>query len=153
VHAKITLANGSYSNRTHIDATLRTAHLNFIYEGCDPSPDPSKITLQTDGSCKDAKDYFLERQGNQATIFDTVGEIVAKYNEAPSARCTNPTKLEIASTYSLQDLYTQFQNKSCYPTHLVIRDSDQAAHSRIVKETKSKGLCNLKDVHITKDGF
>ena len=152
--AKITLQNGSYSNRTHIDMALGTANLNFVYEGCDQTPDPSKIKLSTDGSCKDAKSYFLENSSGKKTISGTVGEITAKYNDNSTETCANQVKVNISSNYTLDKIYKDFKKKGCKPTHMVIRDSDQKSHNRTPpKSTGNKNLCTLQNTKVKKPGF
>ena len=155
VFAKITLLNGTYTNRTHIDPALRTANLNFKYVGCDQNPSPSKIRLSTNGDCKDASPYFLERDGNNTSIAGTVGEILATYydDSAVETNCTEKVTRTLTSNYSISNLYEQLEQKGCKPTHLVVRDSDQSDFNHYTKATGSKALCKLKDTKITKDGF
>ncbi|MCJ8275851.1 MAG: hypothetical protein MJK18_03345, partial [Bdellovibrionales bacterium] len=150
--ARITLTNGSYYNRTMIDTALRTANLNFTYEGCNPNPNPNQLRLTTDGQCRDARNYNLEREGGNTTVSGRVGEVLLEYVEV-ERECENPVSVQLSSNYSLQDIYQSFHDNDCQPTHIVIRDSTADNHNRIVKEQRVKELCRLKDTKINFPGF
>jgi hypothetical protein len=152
-HSSLELQEGSYANRTHIDPTLRRANLNFIYNGCDPNPDPSRIRINTDGNCNQARNYQLGRDQGNTSISGTVGELVASYDEPNGTECAQRTTRRLHANISLQQAYEMFQRRQCFPTYILLRDSTRDDAGIIVTRRNESRICSIPDTRVTKAGF
>ncbi len=151
--ASLQLDGGSYANRTHIDTAMRRANLNFIYNGCDPNPSPSRIRIKSDGNCRLARNYNLNQEAGNSAVSGTVGELVATYEEPSSQTCANPVPRRLHSNVSLESIYETFQKQQCFPTYFVLKDGDGEGALQIAQRRSDKGLCKIPDTRIKKEGF
>ncbi len=146
------LEKGSYANPTIIDTLTDNANLNFTYHGCDPDPKAENIRLSTDGDCKLAQNYNLGQNGDAKSFSGTVGEMLVSY-KGDKKGCSEKHTKTLHTNLSLKDAYKKFEAKSCYPTHLVIRDSATKNKRAVWRTRNQRGLCRLPDTRVKKEGF
>ncbi len=153
LHASLTLEQGSYANRSHVDTVLRTANLNFVYNGCDPHPSPERVRLVVDGDCRSATQSSIAENLGQNPLEARVGEVIARYDEDATATCANRVTRRLHTNLSLLGIYEEFLKKGCFPTHLVVKDGTGRGQNRVFKAENNKSLCRLPETRITKSGF
>ncbi len=151
--SSLTLEQGSYANRTHVDTVLRTANLNFTYNGCDPYPSPERVRLVIDGDCRSAAQSSIAQNLGQTPMEARVGEVIAQYDENANTNCANRITRRLHTNLSLIGIYEDFLKKGCFPSHLVIKDGTSPDNRRIWKAESNKSLCRLPETRITKSGF
>lgn len=151
--ANLTLEEGSYANRTHIDMLRRTANLNFTYTGCDPNPSPERVRLVVDGDCRTGQQSSIVKQLGQDQMTQNVGEVIARYDGDQNATCSTPTTRRLHTNLSLIGVYEDFQRRGCFPSHLVIKDGTATSNRRIFKNETNKTLCRIPETRVTKAGF
>ena len=150
--SSLRLEKGSYSNPTIIDNLTNKANLNFTYHGCDPNPKAENIELTTDGNCQLARNYNLGQDGEAISLSGKVGEMLVSY-KGDQKNCPQKHTKTLHTNLSLEDAYKKFEDKGCYPTHLVIRDSETKNSRAVWRTRKQKGLCTLPETKVSKAGF